>query len=249
MECQPRLNEKCLAVLHCISNFEKVLLWKVIIYSYLLFYCLLFWISFYISRLFRTLFNIIKKCFCQKSFFFNGFTQTPNPLKDINKVFWHGLLKSNSLRNTFLIIVVYIYIYISFEFLIQQYILSLKGVCKFVILYRGIFSRCPLIWGSISKTIDIFGIFWVLPVVYLFICKVTMAKVNFCFYSVVKLQHILFANEPLLHKMLLVIVLWLWYAFIYTLKKIMWKNYVRFWKWNLKLLPIQPKICFQKSQI
>ena len=38
MECQPRLNEKCKPVIHCISSFEKLLLWKVIRYNWQLFF-------------------------------------------------------------------------------------------------------------------------------------------------------------------------------------------------------------------
>ena len=85
----------------------------------------------------------------------------------------------------------YISLDICIKFSIQRYILFLKGVYQFYILYRDIFSGCSLISGSISETIGIFSrIFWVLPIdyslykktilgmfVYLFICKVTTVKV------------------------------------------------------------------------
>ena len=35
-------------------------------------------------------------------------------------------------------------------------ILFLKGIYQFVMLYSDIFSRCPQIWSSISKTTNIF---------------------------------------------------------------------------------------------
>ena len=60
----------------------KVLLFTI---SHQIFYFLLFYIKFYISRhhfsqIFRTSFNIIwKKSFCHKFLFFNGFTQNPLP--------------------------------------------------------------------------------------------------------------------------------------------------------------------------
>ena len=100
MEYQPRLDEKYKPVLHCISSFDRVLLWKVTRYSYQLFH-FLFYISFYISRyflqLFRTSFNIWKR-FHHKFSFFNRFTQTPHHpddqnLQSITKVFHQFSLK------------------------------------------------------------------------------------------------------------------------------------------------------------
>ena len=70
------------------------------------------------------------------------------------------------------------------KFGIVLYVLFWKGIYQFFILYIEIFSRCPLIWNSISKTESISGIFLVLPIdyslyektivgifVYLFICN------------------------------------------------------------------------------
>ena len=61
---------------------------------------------------------------------------------------------------------------------------------------QGHFTKFSLIWGFISKTANIFRIFWVLLIdywqykntivgifIYLFICKVTTTKVNFWFYN------------------------------------------------------------------
>ena len=73
----------------------------------------------------------------------------------------------------------------------------------------------------------ILGIF-----VYLCIYEVTTTKIIFVFInSAAKPQHVLFENEPFLYKMP---ASFLALIFLYTLEKIPWKNYVRFWKWNLK---------------
>ena len=92
------------------------------------------------------------------------------------------------------------------------------------ILYKDIFSRCPLIWGSISKT-TFSRIFWVLPIDYslyeriilriFFLFVYLLLFVYFFINSALKPQHLLFvykqrtqastpliANEPFLHKML-----------------------------------------------
>ena len=96
------------------------------------------------------------------------------------------------------------------------------------------------------KLITISGIFWVLLVdyslykktipqifVYLFICEVATTKVNFHFYkqcSQAKIRLIckgtIFAENAS--------IIFLTLKFLYTTNKIIWKNYVRFWKWNLK---------------
>ena len=44
IEYQPRFIEKYMPAFHCISSFEKILLWKVIRYSCHLFYLLLFYL-------------------------------------------------------------------------------------------------------------------------------------------------------------------------------------------------------------
>ena len=54
-------------------------------------------------------------------------------------------------------------------------------------------------------------------------------------------------NEPFFCKMLAYRVLAL--IFLYTLKKIPWKNYVKFWKWNLKRTSQSAKIRFRENQI
>ena len=89
------------------------------------------------------------------------------------------------------------------------------------------------------------GTFWVLPVdyslyektileifVYLFICEFTMTKVNFRFYKQCSqaatqlfCERAIFAQNA--NRFLALI-------FHYKMKKIPWKNYLRFWKWNLK---------------
>ena len=56
--------------------------------------------------------------------------------------------------------------FIAYKISTDRYVLFLKEVYQFVILYRDIFSKCPLIWGSISKWGTFFGIFLVLPIDY-----------------------------------------------------------------------------------
>ena len=88
--------------------------------------------------------------------------------------------------------------------------------------------------------------FWVLPIAYslyektileifvhLFICEVTTTKGNFRFYkqcsqTATRLicERAIFAPNAS--------IVFLALIFFYTLKKISWKNYVRFWKWNFK---------------
>ena len=80
-----------------------------------------------------------------------------------------------------------------------------------------------------------FGPYILTKNVCLFISEVTATKENFVFRnSAVKAQHVLFENEPFLHKML---VSFSALVFLYTLEKLAWKNYVRFSKWNLKRTP------------
>ena len=55
--------------------------------------------------------------------------------------------------------------------------------------------------------------------------------------NAIKLQHVLFANEPSLRKMLV----------SFFSSKIPWKNYVRFWKWNLKRTPESAQNCFLRK--
>ena len=77
--------------------------------------------------------------------------------------------------------------------------------------------------------------------VYLFISKVRTTS-KFSFYKQCrKEQHALFANELFLRKML---VSFLALIFLYTLKKIPWKSYVRFWEWNLKVTNADMKFCW-----
>ena len=93
-----------------------------------------------------------------------------------------------------------------------------KRVYQFVILSKGIFSRCHWFGVPFPKLQD-FGRFWVLPIdhslltticpkkqykEFLFICL--FAKLQWKIFvfanSAVKLQHVLFVNEPFLRKML-----------------------------------------------
>ena len=61
--------------------------------------------------------------------------------------------------------------------------------------------------------------------------------------SAVKPQHVLFANEPFLRKML---VLFLALMSVYTMKKILWKNY-EVLEMELKMYaPVGPKFVFEK---
>ena len=79
MEYQPRLNTKYMLVLHCISNFEKVLLWKDAAY-YTSSFSFCYFTSACIStflQLFRTLLNIIWKKISITIFPF--LTDSPNP--------------------------------------------------------------------------------------------------------------------------------------------------------------------------
>ena len=86
MEYQVKLNEKCMPILHCISSFEdishKILEDRATSSSFVLQQLL----QRDFSQFFRTSFNInyLKKDFCHKLSFFNGFTETPCPLKDQN---------------------------------------------------------------------------------------------------------------------------------------------------------------------
>ena len=122
-----------------------------------------------------------------------------------------------------------------------------KGIYQFFMLYRD--SRDPLIWGSVSKTTKIFWDF--LCSTY---CLQSMRKSdtrNFCLFvylrsyidksrfsfftnSAIKPQLVLLANEPFLRKIL---VSFLALIFPYTSERIPGKNYVEFWKWNLKRTP------------
>ena len=77
----------------------------------------------------------------------------------------------------------------------------------------------------------ILGIF-----VYYFIFKVTTAKVNFRFYKQCNQAATRLICEGVIFVQNASIV-FLALIFLYTLKKIPWKNYVRFWKWNLKRTP------------
>ena len=95
---------------HIIFHVLKVLLIKICKIIQPIFYFLLFYISFYITRhhfsqIFRTSFNIIwKKIFCLKFPLFNGFTQTPYPLNgqnplSVTKVFCWCSLKARMKLN------------------------------------------------------------------------------------------------------------------------------------------------------
>ena len=85
----------------------------------------------------------------------------------------------------------------------------------------------------------ILGIF-----VYLFISRVTTIKVNFVFTnSAVNVQHILFATKPFLHKTL---VYFLSSNIPFYIEKKLWKDYVRFWKWNLKHTPQSIQTLFSR---
>ena len=92
----------------------------------------------------------------------------------------------------------------------------LKEIYQFVILYRDIFSRCPCIWSSISKTANIF---WnILGSTYWLQSIRKNDTRNFCLFvyfqsyndkskfsflqTVQKAQHVLFTNEPFLRKIL-----------------------------------------------
>ena len=99
-------------------------------------------------------------------------------------------------------------------YLITYFVLKRSlSICHII---PGHFSRCPLIWGSISKTTNIFWnilgfTYWLQPkrkndtknfCLCLF-ARVTTTKVIFVFAnSAVKQQHVLFANEPFLRKIL-----------------------------------------------
>ena len=74
---------------------------------------------------------------------------------------------------------------------------------NFFILYMVIFSRCPWICGSISKTTNIF---WNILETSNFCWFVHLQsydnKSTFSFLQTVKLEHITFVNKPFLCKML-----------------------------------------------
>ena len=116
-------------------------------------------------------------------------------------------------------------------------------------LYRGIFSTCPLIWGSISKTANIFWnilgfTYWQQSIrksntrnfslfVYLrsynneskfSILQTVQSSRN---KSNLRTSH--FCAKCYYHFLALI--------FLYTLQKIPLKNHVRFSKWNLKTTP------------
>ena len=62
--------------------------------------------------------------------------------------------------------------------------------------------------------------------------------------SAVKVQHVLFANEPFLRKM---VVSFFSSNIPLTLKKILWKKYVRFWIRNLKRTPHSAQNLFSRK--
>ena len=106
----------------------------------------------------------------------------------------------------------------------------------------AIFSRCPLIWGSISKTINIFwnflcSTYWLQSIRKQFsrnFCLLVYLqsyneKSKFLFLQTVELSRNT-SYKPFLRKILAII-------FLYTSKTTPWKNYFRFWKWNLKRTP------------
>ena len=101
--------------------------------------------------------------------------------------------------------------------------------------YTGTFLVGAHWFGVPFPKLQIFSeIFWVLPIDY------NLVFTN----SPVEVQDIIFVNEPFLHKML---VLFLALIFLYTLKKIPWKNFVMFWKWNLKTCSsVGLKLIFEK---
>ena len=124
-----------------------------------------------------------------------------------------------------------------------------KGIYQSVTLYRNIFSWCPLIWGSISKTTKIFwnifgSTFWLESTqknetrnVCLFVyLRSYNSKSNFSFLQTVQssrstsyLRKSHFCAKCSYHFLALI--------FLYTLKKIPWENHVRFRKLNLKRTP------------
>ena len=76
------------------------------------------------------------------------------------------------------------------------------------------------------------------------ICKATTTKIFVFMNSAVKPQHVLFANKPLFHKMLVS-----FFSSIIPLyiENTPWKNYVRFWKWNLKRTPQSAQNSFSRK--
>ena len=66
--------------------------------------------------------------------------------------------------------------------------------------------------------------------VYLFICEVTRTKNFFRFYK----QSSQAPTRLICERVIFPQNRFLALIFPYTLKKIRWKKYVRFWKWNLK---------------
>ena len=127
------------------------------------------------------------------------------------------------------------------------------------LLYRDIFSRCPFIWCSISKTANIFwnilgSIYWLQSIrknnIRNFCLFVYFQSFNdkskFSFLRTVKLRR----NTSYLrtsHFCVKCLYGFLALLFLYTLKKIQWKSYVRFWKWNLKRTPQSTQNSFSRK--
>ena len=125
----------------------------------------------------------------------------------------------------------------------------LKDVLQFVILYRDIFSRCPCIWGSISKTANIFrnifgSTYWLQSIQKNFTRNFGLfvyfqsynGKGEFSFLQTAQLRR----NTSYIQTSHFCVKCWyrfLALVLLYTLKKMPWKNYLRFWKWNLKRTP------------
>ena len=120
----------------------------------------------------------------------------------------------------------------------------LVGVCWFGVPFPKLqtFSRIswvlPIEYSLCKKAI--LGIF-----VYLFISKVTTKKVNFRFYKQCSQGAIhLICEQAILSKMLV--------SFFSSniplyIEKLPWKNFVRFWKWNLKRTTQSAQNSFSKK--
>ena len=129
----------------------------------------------------------------------------------------------------------------------------LKGAYHIVILYRNIFSRCALIWDSISKTLNLFwNILGSTSRIRALRKNNTMNFLFICLFA--KLRQTLQSSRNTSYWRRSYFCAKCYYQFLaliflYTMEKIPWKSYVRFSKWNIIRTPQRPKIDFRENLI
>ena len=119
----------------------------------------------------------------------------------------------------------------------------------------GIFSRCLMVYGSISENASIF---WnILGSTYWLQSIEKSNTRNFCLFVYFRSYNDKRCSQSATHLICEPAIfaqsdsiVYLALIFLYTLTKNSWKNYVRFWKWNLKTYTsVTPKFFSRKSNL